>query len=125
MRLFRVDNEGTVTAEVKTQQRLAGLYDGVMVARREGDGDYYLDHGNGNVQKLEIRDGDARPFTPDSNFTVPLDDMPHKAWDRSQTEEAVRAPVSQFGGLFGDGDDAQRPANERAWDTSQPAATEF
>lgn len=124
MRLFRVDNEGKVTDEVKTQQRLAGLYDGVMVARREGDGDYYLDHGNGNVQKLEIREGDARPFTPESNFKVNLDDMPHKAWDREQTNEAVRAPVSQFGALFGDGGE-DAPANERAWDTSTAAAEEF
>lgn len=125
MRLFRVDENSKVTGEVETTERLAGVYDGIHVARKSGDGAYDLDYGNGNVLRINVKDGVPAPVGPDAERRVNLDDMPHRAWDRSTVDEQTKNPVSRFGALFGDGDDKDRPQNERGWDTSRPAAEEF
>ena len=118
MRIFRVE-EDAVVDEVTTTERLAGLYDGLHVAAKHGDGDYDLDFGNGDVMRVAIKDGQAQKVDHDSMRTVNLDDMPHKAWDRTEQAAQTKAPISRLGGLFPDENEAV-PARE-----SGPQVEEF
>jgi hypothetical protein len=126
MRIFRVEND-QVKDEVKSMERLAGVYDGVQVATKSGDGQYDLDFGDGSVMRISVRDGMPTGVGPQSVRNVNLDDMPHKAWDREQTQDQTRSSVSQFGVMFGDedGDADSGPANQRGWDETRPAVEEF
>lgn len=126
MRIFRVEND-QVADEVKSMERLAGVYDGVQVATKAGDGTYDLDFGDGSVMRIAVQNGMPLGVGPQSVRNVSLDDMPHRAWDRGITEEATRAPVSRFGVMFGDedGESDSGPASQRGWDETRPAVEEF
>jgi hypothetical protein len=64
-RLFRVEEDGSMV-EVDSTERLAGIYDAILIAERTGDGKYVYDHQNGQYQELAIAGGRAQEFAPDS-----------------------------------------------------------
>jgi len=110
MRVFRVENDA-IAEEVKTNQRLAGIYDAVHVARSLGDGDYDADFGDGSVMRFTVKNGQPTGIGPESVRNVNLDDMPHRQWDNDVTQQTVRSTVSRLGGMFDD--DNQKPAFSR------------
>lgn len=94
-RLFRVAEDGTYT-EVDTTDRLAGIYDAILIAEQAGDGNYVYDHQNGQYQELFVSSGKMQQFASDSvKYGTPGSD-----YDKSRMQETVSSTISTIGGTF-------------------------
>jgi len=113
-RLFRVEEDGRLS-EVDTNERLAGIYDAILIAEGSGDGKYVYDYQNGQYQELAVANGKTQQFATDAVKTG----EPGATYDRAQMTETVSSTVSAVGGTFFPSDgvvgttfDDQRPAVE-------------
>ena len=91
-RLFRVKEDGAYH-EVETNDRLAGIYDAILIAEGTEDGKYWYDYQNGQYQELVVSGGKVQTFGPDSI----VDGTPGADFDKSTMEETVSDSVSVFG----------------------------
>jgi hypothetical protein len=115
-RLFRKDEDGTLH-EVDTTERLAGIFDAVLIAEHTGDGQYIYDHQNGQYQEVVVAGGKTQQFSNDAvKYGNPAADF-----DKSQMQETVSSTVSAVGGTFlpSDGVVGREKSDER------PAVEEF
>jgi hypothetical protein len=115
-RLFRVEENGTYQ-EVETTERLAGIYDAILIAERSGDGSYVYDHENGQFQELQVASGKMQQFAHDSV----KEGTPGQDFDKSRMQETISSTVSAVGGTFLPSDGiVGRPLDE-----TRPAVEEF
>jgi hypothetical protein len=120
MRLFRKQEDGSLS-EVKTNQRLTGLYDAVLVATREnGDGQYVADFMDGSVADFEVEDGEAQRMSRDLIRNVNLDDMPHRQVDVDATRRTTTSDIGLYGAMFSEG-----TREETQEEKAMPAVEEF
>jgi hypothetical protein len=115
-RLFRVEEDGSLH-EVETQERLAGIYDAILIAEGKGDGKYVYDHQNGQYQELAVANGKMQQFATDSV----KDGAPGQAFDKTQMAETVSSTVSRVGGSFFPEDGVVG----HKFDETRPAVEEF
>lgn len=94
-RLFRVEEDGNYN-EVDTSERLAGIYDAVIIAEQQGDGQYWYDYENGKYHEITVASGSAQQFAPDAI----KDGAPSVDFDRRQMDTSVSDSVSRFGAIF-------------------------
>lgn len=115
-RLFRVTEDGSYS-EVDSNDRLAGIYDAILIAEKSGDGNYVYDHENGQYQELVVASGKMQQFANDSvKYGTPGADF-----DKTQLQETISSTVSAVGGTF-------LPADGIVGapiDNTQPAVEEF
>lgn len=115
-RLFRKDEDGTLH-EVDTTERLAGIYDAVLIAEKTGDGSYVYDHQNGQYQEIAVAGGKTQQFSNDAvQYGTPGQDF-----DKSRMQETISSTVSAVGGTFLPSDGVVG----RPKDDSRPAVEEF
>lgn len=114
-RLFRKHEDGRLE-EVDTTDRLAGVYDAILIAEKSGDGSYVYDYENGQFQNLVIAGNKAQPF---GNDAVQYGN-PAAEFDRTQMHDEVSGSLSRVGGvIFPEDGVVGRPKD------SYPAVEEF
>lgn len=115
-RLFRITEDGFYD-EVDTNERLAGIYDAILIAENSGDGNYVYDHQNGQYQEMVIANGKMQQFASDSvKYGTPGADF-----DKSRMQETVSSTISTIGGTFLPSDGVVGAPI----DNSMPAVEEF
>lgn len=114
-RLFRVEEDGNYH-EVETNDRLAGIYDAILIAENEGDGQYWYDYQNGNYHELQVAEGKVQEFAADAIKSG----EPGAEWDRGRMEETVSDSVSRFGTVLPTDGVVGKPI-----DDNEPAVEEF
>jgi len=113
-RLFRMEEDGRLQ-EVDTNERLAGIYDAILIAEHSGDGKYVYDYQNGQYQELNVANGKTQTFSHDAI----KEGAPSVNYDKSQMAEEVSGSLSRVGGVIfpsdgivGETFDDKRPAVE-------------
>ena len=94
-RLFRVEEDGRLN-EVETNERLAGVYDAILIAEHTGDGKYVYDYQNGQYQELAVVGNKSQQFAPDAI----KEGAPSVEYDRSRMQEEVSGSLSRVGGTI-------------------------
>lgn len=114
-RLFRMDESGSLN-EVETTDRLAGIYDAILIAENSGDGNYIYDYQNGQYQELVVSSGKTQQFANDAiKYGTPAAD-----YDKVQLADEVSGSLSRVGGvIFPDDGVVGRPRD------TGPAVEEF
>lgn len=111
-RLFRVEENGDYT-EVDSTERLAGIYDAILIAERSGDGSYVYDHQNGQYQEFNIASGKAQEFAHDSvKYGTPGADLDRAALGNHDEVSAVGGAIFPSDGIVGQPVDDTMPAVE-------------
>jgi hypothetical protein len=111
-RLFRVHENGDYT-EVDTTERLAGIYDALLIAERTGDGRYVYDHQTGQYQEFSIAGSKAQEFTQDSvKYGTPGADLDRAALGQHDEVSAVGGVIFPSDGVVGTRVDESQPAVE-------------
>lgn len=94
-RLFRKHEDGRLE-EVDTTDRLAGIYDAILIAEQAGDGSYVYDYQNGQYQDLVIANNQAQQFAHDAiKYGTPAVD-----YDKTQLHDEVSGSLSRVGGII-------------------------
>ena len=115
-RLFRQEEDGRLQ-EVDTNERLAGIYDAILIAENEGDGRYVYDYQNGQYQELNVASGKTQTFEHDAM----KEGNPARVFDESQMQDEVSGSISRTGGIiFPEDGTIGRPL-----DANVPAVEEF
>ena len=111
-RLFRVKENGDYT-EVDSTDRLAGIYDAILIAEGSGDGDYVYDFQNGQYQQFGISGGKAQEFDNDSiKYGTPGADLDRAALGVHEEVSAIGGAIFPSDGVVGEPLDTTRPAVE-------------
>jgi len=95
-RLFRMRDNGDYTEVDTGNDRLSGLQDALLIAQKEGDGQYAYDYQNGTYQSLNVAGGKVQQFEHDAVKTGEIG----ASYDKSRMAETVSDSVSQFGAIF-------------------------
>ena len=111
-RLFRVHENGDYT-EVDSTERLAGIYDALLIAERTGDGSYVFDFQNGQYQEFGIEGGKAQEFAHESvKYGTPGQDMDRAASGEHDSVSVIGGTILPSDGIVGERVDDTRPAVE-------------
>jgi len=94
-RLFRQEEDGRLQ-EVDTNDRLAGIYDAILIAEGKGDGTYVFDYQNGQYQELNVASGKMQQFEHDAI----KEGNPARDFDNSQLQDEVSGSISRTGGII-------------------------
>ena len=114
-RLFRQHEDGRLE-EVDTTDRLAGVYDAILIAEKTGDGTYVYDYENGQFQNLVVSSNKVQQF---GNDAIQYGN-PAAEFDSSQMQDEVSGSLSRVGGVIFPNDGVVgRPVDNR------PAVEEF
>lgn len=111
-RLFRVQENGDYT-EVESTDRLAGIYDAILIAERTGDGSYVYDFENGQYQEFNIAGGAAQELASESvKYGTPGQDIDRAAAGEHDSISVVGGAIFPSDGVVGKPVDDSTPAVE-------------